>query len=51
MSVPQVRVQVAFDSAPGDTLDKWTDITSWIDLGAGIRYGRGAGRSVPISKE
>jgi Carbohydrate binding domain. len=41
MSVPQVRVQVAFDSAPGDTLDKWTDITSWIDLGAGIRYGRG----------
>ena len=41
MSIPQVRVQVAFESTPDAATDLWTDVTAWTDLAAGVRHGRG----------
>lgn len=40
MSIPDVRVAIAFGSDPGAT-DAWTDVTPYVDLGAGLKYGRG----------
>lgn len=41
MSAPRTLVAVAFDSDPADTVDKWEDVTPYVDIAAGITYGRG----------
>lgn len=41
MPVPNVRVEVAFASAPGDAVQVWTDISEWVRLADGITMTRG----------
>lgn len=43
MSIPDVRVEVAFGSQPGDAVQSWTDVTSYVDLSAPVSITRGRG--------
>lgn len=41
MPVPQVRVEVAFESAPDDPVQRWIDISPYVRLADGVTYSRG----------